>query len=294
MYKYNKYKYKYILQKQLGSGTLKEYEDYKKKKKSSCSICHDDFESDNEKDIVILSCNNYDYNLNHIYHRDCISDWVNRNKAENPSIDSISCPECRSAIKTYTLYSSPSIEYNIFDLASDISPVRKIISRDQENTLNRLDTDNDFYERYMEILLREDSLHTFTFVHDLHFFRGTLIELQIMIDNYELDSYISADVFNVINSINNIHINMTRLDKSDEIMYYKNYIKLLINIIKIIIEKYDILHVYEEYIVPRYLETLDQKIHYTLYRLIKLLKIFTDNIIGFMDKYMDRTNIRIN
>ena len=32
MYKYNKYKYKYILQKQLGSGTLKEYEDYKKKK----------------------------------------------------------------------------------------------------------------------------------------------------------------------------------------------------------------------------------------------------------------------
>lgn len=262
------------------------------KKKSSCGICYQDFESKDENDIVILSCNNYDYNLNHIYHIDCISDWVNRSKVENPSIDSISCPECRSAIKKFKLYSPPSIEYNIFDLASDISPVRKIISIDQENTLNRLDTDNDFYERYMKILLDEDLLYAF--VEDLTNFDETLRGIKYIIDNYELNSYINGDVFNVINSINNIYINITRLDKSDKIMYYKNYIKLLINIIKIIIEKYDILHVYEEYIVPGYFETIDQRIHYRIYRLIKLLQKFTNNIIGFMDEYMDSNNIRIN
>ena len=301
MYKYNKYKYKYLLKKQLGSGTLNEYEDHKEE--FLCGICYESFES--AIDIIILSCDDNDYNLNHIYHHHCISDWVNRQKADNPSINYISCPECRRDIRTYTLYSSKSNKYNILDLAKYKSPVRKIISMEQERIINRLYNDNDFYERYMKLFLDLGRLNGFR--HILDGFARTLSVIKDMIDNYALNEYINDDVLTVLNIINTMYINMPVFDRSDLIKYYMNYMKLLINIIKIIIEKYDILYVYYEYIPEpededlededlededlededlEDIEPLNHQIHNTITRLVRLLDHFTYYIIEKMNPYI--------
>ena len=56
--------------------------DYRSKGEiESCAICLDDFKEGDGKQIAELSCNE-----KHIYHLDCLSEWVKKNE---------NCPICR-------------------------------------------------------------------------------------------------------------------------------------------------------------------------------------------------------
>jgi NAD-dependent SIR2 family protein deacetylase len=50
---------------------------------SDCTICFEDFASNSQQAVVVLACG-------HLYHRDCITSWLNRTPTQV-------CPKCSSA-----------------------------------------------------------------------------------------------------------------------------------------------------------------------------------------------------
>jgi hypothetical protein len=235
MYKYNKYKYKYMLKKQLGSGTLEGYVD----NKCECVICIGNIKF-NEDNIIILSCNGHNHKHNHVYHYDCIYDMIHTENNKNPPryISYIQCPECRNPVENYTMNYLPNSP--IYPI-SGINIDKNYLDDDRWSVVNPDDdrwsvvnpdddrgsvvNSNDDIDQILYILLNNDSNVRgafFSTIDNIQLYINNLFsnihELRNNYDNYnnnirdiidQINIYLERDIYNYENLINIIMILFT-------------------------------------------------------------------------------------
>ena len=253
------YKYKYMLKKQLGSGTLEGYNTHKTngfieddEKESKCAMCLNIF-TDNEA-IIILYCNGHNHKNNHVYHNDCINAMIHAENNKNPPryISSIQCPECRNRVENYTInYLPNSPKYPISGINIDknyLDDDRWSIFNPDDDDQGIVNPDDDDIYQILYILLNND--------------RNVRGEFFSTIDN--IQSYRNNLFRNIHELINNYdNYNNTIHDMIDQInIYFERNIydsENLINIIMILFNYYnDMIIINDNTIIRNLVNLIDE------------------------------------